>query len=319
MKEKIKEGLNKAKKAGSVAWYNIKPWIFAEDSFDRIKQVFAEDSRESRQILFTWFFWTFLIAFILGALVSCSTLEEEWDMTKQELQAEGEQEEAKKRAVEIIASPEFQRIANPYLFEGKGSVEDTKFQYGARGMWIPSQELRDEFFKRNPKAKTARKELQWLFMGLHELGFDFVAYEAYRSCERQKELYRLKKTKVKTCTGMHNRNPSHAIDVVSLRKGKALWADKVQFATLAGVAHQLHCSLASQHGWSAGYRWGGKWRFRTDRDVGERDGRFVDMPHHEISEKHPMDCLLTSSQFIDKTDTDVAAEFDKAFKTLEGK
>ena len=370
--------VDKAKKF----WKTVKPWLFTLRFKKTLEELFGDSALiTNKQMATSWFFWTFLIAFILGAMVSCSTLEEEYNFSKEIIKAEGEalargigdtsrfviastvshygqkvraelkraktnvtekireevdnaaykigidktkplskaeKAEAKKKIIEIITMPEFQKIANPYLYEKP--AEEGKYQYGSRGQWLPSQKLRDEFFKRNPKAKTARHELQILFMGLHELGFDFLAYEAYRSCERQLELYKKKATSIKTCTGTHNKNPSHAIDAVPLRAGKALWNDRVQYATMAGVAHQLYCSLASQHGWDAGYRWGGKWRFRTDRDVGENDRRFVDMPHHEVSERNPLDCLeleVNEPTIKDKKEADAA--FEAAQNILEAR
>lgn len=154
-------------------------------------------------------------------------------------------------------------------------------------VWEPSEELREDFFSGNPKVKTARKELQYLLMALWDLGADFVGYEAHRSCQRQKELYAKKVTQIKTCTGDHNTTPSDAVDLVPIEDGKALWEDRQQYCYYGGLAKSVYCNLARQHGWTAGFRWGGD--FDRDNDIAEKRS-FVDMPHFSISDKYPLKC-----------------------------
>ena len=146
--------------------------------------------------------------------------------------------------------------------------------------WEPSAKLKKEFFRRNPKMKDARIELQYLMMALWDLGADFVAYETHRSCAKQLEYYKKGVTQIKSCTSNHNKKPSHAVDMVPLEGKKALWEDRQQFVYYAGMARAIYPELARQHGWTARYRYGGDWD--KDLKVAEK-GTFVDLPHHEIT------------------------------------
>ena len=72
-------------------WKTVKPWIFATNSLRRFEYALKGGPLDQRQILFTWLFWTFLVAFILGALVSCKTLETAKNKTVQTFTKIGEE------------------------------------------------------------------------------------------------------------------------------------------------------------------------------------------------------------------------------------
>ena len=201
-----------------------------------------------------------------------------------------EKQKAAVYVAEVKKTAEYKKIIEgntPILPPLKEGVDEVNFVKPVGYKWEPSAELREDFFDRNPKVRTARKELQYLLMAMWELNLDFVGYEAHRSCARQREMYEKKVSQIKTCTGDHNTDPSNAVDLVPIDGKKAEWENRQQYCHLGGVAKALYCSLARQHGWTAGFRWGGD--FDRDGRVAER-GSFIDMPHFSISEKYELRC-----------------------------
>ena len=152
--------------------------------------------------------------------------------------------------------------------------------------WIPSKELEAKFFKRSPKAKTARRESQITWMAVYEIK-DVLITEAHRSCKRQADLFAKKLTKIKTCTGQHNTKPSNATDFVPMNGKKAMWNNREDFAKVIGLFEAFYCVLARQHGWTAGFRSGSDWK-RTG--IVQKKG-FVDLPHIEIRDDINNDCF----------------------------
>ena len=201
-----------------------------------------------------------------------------------------EKQKAQVYLAEVKKTQKYKEIIKgntPILPPLEQGADEAHFVQPVGYKWEPSAELREDFFERNPKVRTARKELQYLLMAMWELNLDFVGYEGHRSCARQREMYEKKVSQIKTCTGDHNTNPSNAVDLVPIDGKKAEWENRQQYCHLGGVARALYCNLARQHGWTAGFRWGGD--FDRDGRVAER-GSFIDMPHFSISEKYDLRC-----------------------------
>lgn len=100
--------------------------------------------------------------------------------------------------------------------------------------------------------------------------YDFSVIETHRSNERQEELYKNGKTKVRAGGSKHNAYPSLAVDIAPYPID---WDDINRFVYLAGVVQ----TIANQKGYKL--RWGGNW----DMDYHiMSDQRFNDLPHFEI-------------------------------------
>jgi peptidoglycan L-alanyl-D-glutamate endopeptidase CwlK len=101
--------------------------------------------------------------------------------------------------------------------------------------------------------------------------YDFSVLEGYRSDERQEELYRQGKSKLRAGESKHNQDPSLAVDIAPYPID---WEDHKRFYLLAGMMFQAAYDI--------GYpiRWGGDW----DRDWEHNDQSFHDLPHFEIVE-----------------------------------
>lgn len=99
--------------------------------------------------------------------------------------------------------------------------------------------------------------------------YDFSVLEGHRSGERQDELFRQGKSKVKAGESKHNFTPSLAVDIAPYPID---WTDSNRFYLLAGMmfqaAHELGVKL----------RWGGDW----NRNWDHKDQAFMDLPHFEL-------------------------------------
>lgn len=102
--------------------------------------------------------------------------------------------------------------------------------------------------------------------------YDFTVLEGYRSNERQDELFRQGKSRLKAGESKHNSHPSLAVDIAPWPID---WKDTNRFYLLAGMMFQAAAELDVK------LRWGGDW----DRDWEHTDQTFFDLPHFEIVEE----------------------------------
>ena len=99
--------------------------------------------------------------------------------------------------------------------------------------------------------------------------YDFTVLEGYRSNERQEELFRQGKSKLRAGESKHNRDPSHAVDIAPYPID---WNDLNRFYLLAGFMFQAATEF------DAKLRWGGDWNGNWDHT----DQSFFDLPHFEL-------------------------------------
>ena len=99
--------------------------------------------------------------------------------------------------------------------------------------------------------------------------YDFTVLEGHRSNERQDELFRQGKSKLKAGESKHNQNPSLAVDIAPYPID---WDDRARFYLLAGFMFQAAGELGVE------LRWGGDW----DGDWKHNDQTFHDLPHFEV-------------------------------------
>jgi len=99
--------------------------------------------------------------------------------------------------------------------------------------------------------------------------YDFSVLEGHRSNERQEELFRQGKSKLRAGSSKHNQSPSHAVDIAPYPID---WDDTNRFYLLAGFMFQAATKF------DVTLRWGGDW----DRDWEHKDQSFMDLPHYEI-------------------------------------
>ena len=100
---------------------------------------------------------------------------------------------------------------------------------------------------------------------------DCSVLEGHRKQERQDELFKNGKTKVKYPNGRHNADPSRAVDVVPYPID---WDDRERFHLFAGFVLGIARSMGIK------LRWGGDWNMNFEVD----DNKFDDFPHFEIRE-----------------------------------
>ena len=127
-------------------------------------------------------------------------------------------------------------------------------------------------FSEKSKAKlaTCNGRLQELFNQVIKY-YDCSILEGHRSDERQEELFRQGKSKLRAGQSKHNKNPSLAIDVAPYPID---WNDKNKFYHFVGyvkaTADQLNIKI----------RCGADW----DNDNDLNDQTFFDLPHFELVE-----------------------------------
>jgi len=101
--------------------------------------------------------------------------------------------------------------------------------------------------------------------------YDFTVLEGHRSNERQDELFRQGKSKLRAGQSKHNIHPSRAVDIAPYPVD---WDDTKRFFLLAGFMFQAAADL------NIHIRWGGDWNGNWDHT----DQSFHDLPHFEIAE-----------------------------------
>ena len=101
--------------------------------------------------------------------------------------------------------------------------------------------------------------------------YDFTVLEGHRSGNRQEELFRAGKSKLRAGQSKHNHDPSLAVDVAPYPID---WNDPKRFYLLAGMMFQAAADLNIR------LRWGGDW----DGDWQHTDQSFHDLPHFELRE-----------------------------------
>ena len=101
---------------------------------------------------------------------------------------------------------------------------------------------------------------------------DCSVIEGHRNQDRQNQLYKEGKTKVKFPNGRHNSYPSLAVDVVPYPID---WKDRERMTLFAGFVKGIAKGM-----YNIDLRWGGDW----DSDFQVQDNRFDDFPHFEIKE-----------------------------------
>lgn len=129
--------------------------------------------------------------------------------------------------------------------------------------------------KSDSKLKTCDITLQVLFNQVVK-EYDCIILEGHRSKERQQELYKDKKTKVKH--SKHNESPSLAIDVspypIPDNWGEGNSKEKAKFYHFAGYVK----GIANAN--NINIRWGGDWN--SDNDF--KDQSFDDLVHFELKD-----------------------------------
>ncbi len=101
--------------------------------------------------------------------------------------------------------------------------------------------------------------------------YDFTVLEGHRSDERQEELFRQGKSKLRAGQSKHNQTPSLAVDIAPYPID---WQNMERFYLLAGMMFQAATDLGVK------IRWGMDW----DRDWEHTDQSFFDAPHFELWE-----------------------------------
>jgi len=118
------------------------------------------------------------------------------------------------------------------------------------------------------KLDTCHQELQSVCDLVIET-YDFTVLEGMRSNERQEELFRQGKSKLRAGQSKHNQTPSLAVDVAPYPID---WENRARFYLLAGMMFQAATDLNIK------LRWGGDW----DGDWVHTDQTFHDLPHFEL-------------------------------------
>ena len=121
------------------------------------------------------------------------------------------------------------------------------------------------------KLSTCHKDLQKLF-GEVVKHYDCVVLDGYRSNEKQEELFKQGKSKLRAGSSKHNLNPSLAADVVPYPID---WNDKNKFYHFIGYVKATADQLGIK------IRCGGDW----DGDNDLKDQTFFDLPHFELTDK----------------------------------
>lgn len=109
-------------------------------------------------------------------------------------------------------------------------------------------------------------------IGICELvieSYDFTVLEGHRSDERQEDLFRAGKSKLRAGQSKHNSDPSLAVDIAPWPID---WADVRRFYFLQGMIKQAAAELGIE------IRQGCDW----DGDGSFSDQSFHDLPHFEL-------------------------------------
>lgn len=126
----------------------------------------------------------------------------------------------------------------------------------------------------NKNLRECHKDLQTLFREVVET-FDCSVIEGYRTELEQNKAYHAGKSGLMFPDSKHNRQPSHAADVIPFPVD---WNDKERFCLFGGfvlgIAERLYAERKIEHR----IRWGGDW----DGDMDKNDQSFHDLPHFEL-------------------------------------
>ena len=165
------------------------------------------------------------------------------------------------------------------LAEEESDIFEANYSRPIGYKWEPNKDLKEEFFKRNPKIKGVNEQLQLTSMAVWDMGFNYLVYYGLRTCNSQKRLFKEGKSKINDCKKAQHVQ-GNATDNVPIEKGKALWNAKVTLGTMAYTAELLFCALKSQRPEWGGYnfRWGGEWK----RNRKPHGNSFQDLYHWEI-------------------------------------
>lgn len=123
------------------------------------------------------------------------------------------------------------------------------------------------------KLESCHEDLQKLF---HEVvkKFDCTIIEGYRTNEKQEELFKANKSKLRSGQSKHNKNPSLAVDVAPYyqKTPHIDWNNIENFHLFAGYV------LAKADQLNINIRWGGSW----DQSLDSRNNKFKDLVHFEL-------------------------------------
>jgi peptidoglycan L-alanyl-D-glutamate endopeptidase CwlK len=132
------------------------------------------------------------------------------------------------------------------------------------------------------KLATCHPDLQKIMTrAINTTDVDFGISEGYRPLYRQKQLYEAGLSKIDGIKnkGMHNYEPSFAVDIYAYYDGKAKY-NSHHLCYLAGFIMKIASELLEAGEITHGLRWGGNW---------DGDGKilldqsFDDMPHFELT------------------------------------
>ena len=139
-----------------------------------------------------------------------------------------------------------------------------------------------DFFAKNKRIHSCRPEIRWVAEHAWNLGLRYLVVECHRSKERQLALYNKGASQLKF--GMHNYDPSHAIDFcpVHIATGKLMWKNLKQFAYSIGIFRTLTHMAIDKFGWPVYFRSGRDWK-RTDTVY--QPTTLSDWAHWEIRDK----------------------------------
>jgi peptidoglycan L-alanyl-D-glutamate endopeptidase CwlK len=116
--------------------------------------------------------------------------------------------------------------------------------------------------------KTCHDDLQRLFLEVIKT-HDCTVLCGYRNEEDQNKAFKTGKSKLEYPKSAHNKNPSHAIDIVPYPID---WNNTKAFYHFAGFVRGIACQMGIQ------ITWGGDW----DSDFDLNDQSFNDLPHFEL-------------------------------------
>lgn len=102
-------------------------------------------------------------------------------------------------------------------------------------------------------------------------GFDIIVTEGFRTAARQLQLFNEGKSKIQV-GGKHNLDPSHAVDIVPFKSGKADYQD------VARMRHMVFFIKGIAAGMGINLRLGADW----DGDFNHANQTFHDVPHMEL-------------------------------------
>jgi len=147
--------------------------------------------------------------------------------------------------------------------------------------------------------QTCHPDLQKLFEEVIK-SRDCTITEGYRSDEKQEELFKAGKSKVKAGVSKHNKNPSLAIDVYPYPVSIVMldsfdtkeWDKFYHFVGyVKGVADTLYNQKKMQHKIRCGADW--------DGDNCFKDQTFNDLPHFELLEETKQDLTVKNDKLVD--------------------